>query len=525
MTFYDKGVKPYPFNGIKIQDFGNTPTSQNIARHHGINGSEQYATNKDAILCFACDYNDGSTISQRVVTFKAFIDSFKLNFNIERDESQSFTSPYIINYLSKFGFSYNISFDVPAHSVNEAISNMARFSELERILTYPYLSTSNAADANGYRFPLSYILFNNLINNGGFWERYGDSPPIDYTFNNIRKYGLRGVVKNINMTPDLELGVFEFNGQTYFKSFKVDFDIAVPNTPYHTSRTNEENNSLWQLQSIVSFAKMSYDGQKSYSFQTKDYLDAVMSTELALGAPQTTAGKNADSRGFPFNIPNSQWGKGFSYKTLNDYVNAAAPEYSKNKSIYFSICPNDGELTGEIAENTNVVKFLCFLESFKYTKEQKAEDFEPSSINITIPVFGDNVNDALRNASKLSYLFRMVTLGGDVKNKILLSNLIKSPSESGRNNSYSLNDTYGNGLAVNIQSIVLDVDLEMGFFEYNSFFIPKSFSLDFSTQVIGSDFGKIIVNDASGANKTFAGKGDSIRWPFGIRYDNPKENE
>ena len=47
MAFWNKGVKPYPYNGIKIQDFGNTPTNQNIARHHGTNGSERYAENKD----------------------------------------------------------------------------------------------------------------------------------------------------------------------------------------------------------------------------------------------------------------------------------------------------------------------------------------------------------------------------------------------------------------------------------------------------------------------------------------------
>ena len=82
MTFYNKGVKPYPYNGIKIQDFGNTPTNKRIARHHGIDGSEEYAVNKDAILCFACDYDDGANISQRVVTFKAFLDNFKVNFNI-----------------------------------------------------------------------------------------------------------------------------------------------------------------------------------------------------------------------------------------------------------------------------------------------------------------------------------------------------------------------------------------------------------------------------------------------------------
>jgi hypothetical protein len=540
MTFWNKGVKPYPYNGIKIQDFGNTPTDENIAKHHGVNGSERYVENKDAILCFACDYDTDAEVSQRVVTFKAFLDNFKINYEIGRDERQSLTSPYIVSYLGKFAFSYSISFDVPAHSVNEAISNMARFSELERILTYPHLGSTNDADANGYRFPLSYILFNNLINNGGFWERYGSNTPFDYTFANIRKYGLRGVVKNINMTPDLELGVFEYNGQTYFKSFKISFDIAVPNTPFQVNKSIEESSLVYQNQSIMPLQLMGDATDKAYNFSTSKYLDALGETEQATGAPETTTGKNVDTMGFPFNIPVSLWGKGFDYRTLNNYVNGATTQYSQNKNIFFSICPNDGSLNGDVAQNTNVLKFICYLESFSYAKEQHVKDFESSEAGITIPIFGssakinfdftlnivaDNVNDALRNAAKLSYLFRMIILGGDIKNKILLSNLIKSPSSSGRRNSYSLSDTYGNGLVVNVQSVSFDIDLEMGFFEYNSFFIPKSFSLAFSTQVVGSDMGKIITNNDLETNKKLYADGDSIKWPFGINYDNPEENE
>ena len=100
MAFWNKGVKPYPYNGIKIQDFGNTPTNKNIARHHGTNGSEIYAENKDAILCFACDYDFADKVSKRVVTFKAFLQEFKLNFDISRDDQKVLTSPHIASYLS-----------------------------------------------------------------------------------------------------------------------------------------------------------------------------------------------------------------------------------------------------------------------------------------------------------------------------------------------------------------------------------------------------------------------------------------
>ena len=540
MAFWNKGVKPYPYNGIKIQDFGNTPTNQNIARHHGTNGSERYAENKDAILCFACDYDFADKVSKRVVTFKAFLQNFKLNFDISRDDQKALTSPYIASYLSKFGFSYSISFDVPAHSVNEAISNMAKFSELERIITYPYLANTNPADPNGYRFPKSYVLFNNLINNGKMIERYGSNSPFDYTFNNIRKYGLRGVVKNLNMTPDLEMGVFEFNGQTYFKSFNISFDIAVPNTPFQDNNVLENSTAVNQNQTISPLQIQSDGTQKAYAFQSQEYLSALAATERSIGAPETTTGKNVDTQGFPFNVPTSLFGnnKAFSYRSLNDYTLGATTEYSKNKNMFFSICPNDGSIQGDVAENTNVLKFLCFLESFSYTKEQTVKEFDSSEANISIPMFGASaeikfdfklnvvsysVNDALRNAAKMAYLFRMVILSGDVKNKVLLSNLIKAPSYSGARNTYSLDETLQNGLALEVMSVSLDIDLEMGFFEYASFFLPKSFSLDFSTRTPSSNLGKIITTDINDENKELYANSDSIRWPFGITYDNPTE--
>jgi hypothetical protein len=206
--------------------------------------------------------------------------------------------------------------------------------------------------------------------------------------------------------------------------------------------------------------------------------------------------------------------------------------------MFFSICPNDGSIQGDIADHTNVLKFLCFLESFSYTKEQEVKDFESSEANIAIPIFGAShqikfdfklnvisysVNDALRNAAKMAYLFRMVILSGDVKNKILLSNLIKSPSYSGARNTYSLDETLQNGLSLEVMSISIDIDLDMGFFEYNSFFLPKSFSLDFSTRTPSSNMGKIITTDIAGENKELYANADSIRWPFGITYDNPTE--
>ena len=82
MTFYDRSkIFPPPNNGIKLQEFDNNgPTGAN---EHGIDGSGTYAENKAAVLCFLCDYHFSSALSNRLVTFKGFIEDLQFKLNIE----------------------------------------------------------------------------------------------------------------------------------------------------------------------------------------------------------------------------------------------------------------------------------------------------------------------------------------------------------------------------------------------------------------------------------------------------------
>lgn len=524
MAFYNQGIKPYPFNGIKIQDFGNTPTNKNIARHHGIDGSETYADNKDAILCFASDYDWEGQISQRVVTFKAFLESYAINYNISKEIDENSETSYIKTYLNKFSLVYNITLNVVAHSVNEAISNMARFAELERILTYPFSAASNPADPNSYPMPNSYVLFNNLINNGRYWENWSKS--FTYNFNNIRKYGLRIGVKNINFSPDLEMGSFEFNDKFYFKAYKITLDLAVPNVAFNDNTITEGAAAGQKYIFFNALEKMS--DQATYVFSNNE----------------TT--KTTDSGGFPFNIATDLLSEdpAISYTQLNSTLDNTISAYSNNKSISLSIAINDDELLSEpdYAPHINNIRFDCFLDSFEYIKEQKTHDsgvvlditktpqiFEKGAklnYKFKINVVSANVNDSLRNAAKLSYLFRMININKKA-NRVLMANLIKKPSSSGGGASYTISDTINNGMLLEFNSIGLEVDLEMGFFEYGGFFIPKAYSLSFDAFAKDKSMGRIITTDIEGGNKKIYNSDqndtDSIYWPFGVKYDNPSE--
>mgnify|MGYP003649931133 CR=1 FL=1 len=543
MTFWNKGVKPYPYNGIKIQDFGNTPTNERIARHHGVDGSEAYAVNKNAILCFASDYylRETNEESKRVVTFKAFIEGFKMSFGISRDIEESKKSIYRPDYLDNIAITYSLSFNVVAHSVNEAISNMAKFSELERILTYPFLRKENEGDPLKQRNPRSYMLFSNLINNGRYWENF-NSETFSYTFRNIRKYGLRISVGNISMDPDLEMGVFEYDGQTYFKSYTIKMDIMVPNYKFQDSARKE-----YSYENILAGQGQS----PSAGFFYKFYEPMIYDSKLRLYKFSSLT--TGDTKGFPFNIPGFNGGVGWKSVNgrtvvnqfigdMNKNVDTTVQTYSDNKSISLSISPNKPELLGASTLEGSLIKFDCFLESFNYSKEQMVTTpavagaavavpvFDPGhkiSIDFKINVVSNSLKQAMKNCLKLSYLYRLVALSsGDVPVEtvscFLMSNLIKSPSSSGKFSTYTLADTINNGLKVVVQSADLEVDEELGYYEYGVSFIPKAFSLSFSIETLDSGYGKMIVNNVVSKEDSFFAESDSIKWPFGISYDDPK---
>ena len=163
MAFFDRSkIFPPVNNGIKLQEFDN---NNQYSNEHGLDGSGDYAVNKAAVLNFLCDYHidsltvgdDGSTAkSNRLVSFKGFIEDLQFKSNIEYEDGGSNFSPITDKYLKGYKLGYNLSFNVVAHSVNDAISNMARYSELERILIYPFQGTQNIGGSDP---DVCYILF------------------------------------------------------------------------------------------------------------------------------------------------------------------------------------------------------------------------------------------------------------------------------------------------------------------------------------------------------------------------------
>lgn len=530
MAFFDRpNIKPAPYNKIKLQEFGNDNPYTN---KHGIDGSEKYAVNKGAVLCFMCDYHFPlyQRTSNRLISFKGFVEDLSVSLKIDYEDIESFFLPVTLKMVADYALSYSLSFNVVAHSVNEAMSNMARFSELDRILHYPFgdegpLNQGGADNLNAS--PEAFVFLSNLIGNGILAI---DNEYTNIVINNafVRKHGLRVHVADLKMEPDLEMGTFEFNDQHYFKSFKISMTLPISNTPFHYTQELEKTR-LKKFKTLLPLVK------KQGSVNGSNYTYYGFKTKKANGGyPENVF----DARGFPFSIP-------YNFGLLGQNYGNNLGYYSQNKRAKIGICVNKSDISRRNNPKIlkNYITFDGFVDSFSFERKQKVSISQPlgdlgeekytfgaNSIvvyDLSFNAVASSVNEAKANCMKLTTLFRIGGMGqkGDTPKgqmRILFSNLIKNPKKRGSNGSYDFGDIYDNGLECFANGIDVSIDQEMGYFEENSYFIPKSFNVSMQVVFVDGNVGKIIETmheDFEGPQDYLHNQeSDSVLWPFGIEY-------
>ncbi|HAI37621.1 MAG TPA: hypothetical protein DCM40_05600, partial [Maribacter sp.] len=75
----------------------------------------------------------GAAATERIIAFTAFVESYKINLQKEVDEERAASST--TTYLTDVdgNLSINLSLNIPAHSTNEAVNNVAKIEELQRL--------------------------------------------------------------------------------------------------------------------------------------------------------------------------------------------------------------------------------------------------------------------------------------------------------------------------------------------------------------------------------------------------------
>ena len=202
MSFYQKIA----------HDFGGKPGGSN-------DSSLSYAKDKKLIL-YICQKN-----SRRFLSFKGFIENFKLAVKYSFEEQEAFTLEGKQKFLNKTNVEYHFTLNVPSNSEKEGEINLAKFQELSRYLL-PVLGETKAELISSDN--LLFVSFSNLIQSGQFIK---DSSLIEesgkVSYNKIRKFGAPCYLSKINFKPAMEMGFYDQGSNLIPRAYSVDFQLHV----------------------------------------------------------------------------------------------------------------------------------------------------------------------------------------------------------------------------------------------------------------------------------------------------------
>ena len=148
--------------------------------------------------------------SGRAVAFKAFITQWEDAYNSEWHTENVYGRMDPIATFKRTGRIIQAGFTIPAGSVQEAASNLARISELVRYL-YPQYDGNTIKGA-----PFLKFQFMNWAQNSG------KGPSLD-----PKNSGLLGFVNGFQFAPNLEAGVHQSGLEIFPKEMKVSFSYTV----------------------------------------------------------------------------------------------------------------------------------------------------------------------------------------------------------------------------------------------------------------------------------------------------------
>ncbi len=471
----------------------------------GQQGSESVAYN------YASSIYIGSAISDRYIELPAYIKDLKytVNKSMETIEEKDKTGGRYIEKAS--AVSMTLTIDVPAASALEAKSNLARVSEIMRMIspsggftTITTVGGKKETTSQAAIAPKVYLLCSNLIS-------FGRKNSIDKigSFAELKSHGVPGYIKDFDYTPDIEAGFF------------IDVDYRAP-------RNIKVNISL----SIDAFPRdiINQDALEAISQEQTTVLDEVY---VIRGLSITGEFMPGDGGGWPFGISikdSRQSGGTYNYKTLNSH----SKDYADTSKSFFMIGNNEKEQRGNFKSNwsrtqrdiqTNSIGygtpvyclFKMFLEDFKFSKKTSLEPKEivdtdigraffnysdsNSVFDIKFTIVADSLEQAKKNCGKVQILFRLLLTEneydsgswsnyGNIFRNVYSPDLIERHDSDGiiKNDPEAL---WQNGVGCKMSKITVDFDNDLGYFVENDGgnkkYYPKGFKISMTGDITGRE--------------------------------------
>ena len=431
---------------------------------------------------------------ERMVALKAFIESVTYNVAKSVDVAEEKDKQDKVISFHEGDLEIDVTLNLPAHSVNEAVNNTAKLEELQRLImpTSGYRANDFLNFTENMVAPMFFVWFKNIVSSGAYYTDY--TKPQNMAVATMKKHGLPCMIDSINYEPDIEMGFFEFNSHRYPKNFKLNLKLTM---------TQEETK------------------EKEYVID---------------GFQQGGKYAYGDRGFFPFCVSvgdeNDKFNKALSRKTFElstITMNDLSTRFHGGKSFidYFFISL-DNNKSGDL-HNTRYVVLKPFINSFnrenavnvryadsknrvgKIIDADESVTFKNLSYKFNLSVPSEDIAEAKQNCAKVQYLMRMFYRTDsstssvyefskmyDQWNQNVTENLISrktrvySPSfiegpRPTRTSSSDFQTMFKNSLNLYFTAFSVEVNFEQGFFEDKGRLFPKEMTLNFEFEHDSND--------------------------------------
>ena len=162
----------------------------------------------------------GEAFNATIVAFKGFVSDIKYDVQKKSEvvDKQETKTSVFDSYSGNIGI--KLTFDVPAHSRNEAKNNLAKISHLQTAIREPRNQDEGTAYHTQVYRSYVFVYFKNLINNGNLAAGRSIND-----FDDLSEIGLPCVIKEIKYEPDFDAGFHDLKGEIFAKNYKLNLTL------------------------------------------------------------------------------------------------------------------------------------------------------------------------------------------------------------------------------------------------------------------------------------------------------------
>lgn len=237
-------------------------------------------------------------LSKQVALFNAFITTFSDDHQSEWNEESVYGRMDDTSTFRRTKRMMTIEFDVPSFSEEEAVKNLEEIGKLKKFLYPAYEKVGNYASGNALAIsasPFLRIRFLNYI-----------ASAID------SEKGLLCTIKNVNFSPNQDMGEYYLQGTLVPKLFKIALSLNI----FHEHTTGWVKN-----------------GSGEYVFANSDIINRGYPYTIQRETPQAIAGaaenlaRNSTLLGGQLSLtgPGADTGRSFERQVLDSQLNLSVP--------------------------------------------------------------------------------------------------------------------------------------------------------------------------------------------------------